>query len=68
MSGNTNITAIEALSNNVMETRFEDIDSKTLNMAKRHITDVFGCSIGGAYAACKGLGRQRRGINNRTWR
>ncbi|MBN2061476.1 MAG: MmgE/PrpD family protein [Deltaproteobacteria bacterium] len=51
MNDNAAIAAIEALSNNVIETRFEDIDGKTVDMTKRRIMDVLGCSIGGACAA-----------------
>jgi 2-methylcitrate dehydratase PrpD len=44
-------TPIEALSANVLDTRFESFDQATLNNAKSRIIDVVGCLIGGANAA-----------------
>ena len=44
-------TAIEALSANVLDTRFENFDQVTIETAKNRIIDVVGCAIGGANAA-----------------
>jgi len=44
-------TAIEALSANVLDTRFEDLDKVTIENAKNRIIDVVGCIIGGTNAA-----------------
>ena len=41
-------TAIEALSANILDTRFEDLDRKTVEDAKKRIIDVVGCAVGGA--------------------
>ncbi|MFH1647105.1 MAG: MmgE/PrpD family protein [Chloroflexota bacterium] len=43
-------TAIEAISANVVETRFEDFDDVTLDLAKKRVIDVLGCVIGGVNA------------------
>jgi len=43
-------TAIEALSANILDTRFEDFDRITVKNAKNRIIDVIGCAIGGANA------------------
>ncbi|HEY77906.1 MAG TPA: MmgE/PrpD family protein [Dehalococcoidia bacterium] len=51
MSGNDENTAIEALSANVLETRFENFDQATIENARYRIIDVLGCGIGGANAA-----------------
>ena len=51
MSHNAKSTPIEALSANVLDTRFGDLDSATVENAKDRITDVLGCVIGGANAA-----------------
>jgi 2-methylcitrate dehydratase PrpD len=51
MSGNDKNTAIEALSANVLETRFENFDQATVENARYRIIDVLGCGIGGANAA-----------------
>jgi 2-methylcitrate dehydratase PrpD len=42
--------AIEALSSNVLKTRFEDLDNGVVDNAKRRILDMIGCGIGGANA------------------
>jgi 2-methylcitrate dehydratase PrpD len=42
--------AIEELSANVLNTRFENFDQKTLENNKNRIIDVVGCLIGGANA------------------
>lgn len=39
---------IEALSENVLNTRFEDIDQITIDITKWRILDMLGCAIGGA--------------------
>lgn len=43
-------TAIEALSANVVNTRFENIDKETVENARLRIIDVIGCIIAGANA------------------
>jgi 2-methylcitrate dehydratase PrpD len=43
-------TPIEALSRNILDTKFEDFDAKTVDNAKMRIIDVLGCAIGGANA------------------
>jgi 2-methylcitrate dehydratase PrpD len=43
-------TAIEALSNNVINTRFETFDTTLIESIKSRIIDVIGCAIGGANA------------------
>jgi 2-methylcitrate dehydratase PrpD len=51
MSGTAKSTAIEELSANVLDTRFENFDQATLDNAKSRIVDVVGCLIAGANAA-----------------
>ncbi len=41
---------IEALSRNVLNTRFEDLDPAVVDNTKRRILDMIGCSIGGSNA------------------
>jgi 2-methylcitrate dehydratase PrpD len=43
-------TAIQALSENVLNTQFEDIDEQTVESAKNRIIDIVGCAIGGSVA------------------
>lgn len=43
-------TAIEALSANLVDTRFEHLDDAAVELAKNRIIDVLGCLIGGANA------------------
>ncbi|MFC1862559.1 hypothetical protein ACFL1Z_01215 [Thermodesulfobacteriota bacterium] len=43
-------TVIEAFSANVVDTRFDNFDSDTVELAKNRIIDVLGCLIGGANA------------------
>ena len=43
-------TPIEELSENVLNTQFENFDQETLNNAKHRMIDVIGCLIGGACA------------------
>jgi len=43
-------TAIEALSANLVDTRFEHFDDATIELAKNRIIDLLGCLIGGANA------------------
>ena len=50
MSNTTESTAIEALSENVLSTRFENLDKETIENARNRIIDVLGCAIGGAEA------------------
>jgi len=45
---NSQITAIEALSANILESSFESLDEATVKHAKLRIIDVLGCAIGGA--------------------
>jgi 2-methylcitrate dehydratase PrpD len=51
MGSNDQDTAIEALSANVLETRFENFDPATVENARYRIIDVLGCGVGGANAA-----------------
>jgi 2-methylcitrate dehydratase PrpD len=51
MSSNAGSKPIEALSANVLETRFENFDPATVENARYRIIDVLGCAIGGANAA-----------------
>ena len=46
----TEKTAIEALSENAVKTRFEDIDKETIETIKGRVMDIVGCAIGGANA------------------
>ena len=41
---------IEALSSNVLNTRFEDLDPAVVDNTKRRILDMIGCGIGGSNA------------------
>jgi 2-methylcitrate dehydratase PrpD len=41
---------VGALTENVLKTRFEDIDPATIENTKKRILDVIGCAIGGAAA------------------
>ncbi len=41
---------VGALAENVLKTRFEDIDPATVENTKKRILDVIGCAIGGAQA------------------
>jgi 2-methylcitrate dehydratase PrpD len=41
---------IEAMSTNVANTRFENFDQATIELAKNRVIDVLGCLIGGANA------------------
>ena len=43
-------SAIEALSENVIDTTFYNFDRSTIDLAKNRIIDVLGCAIGGANA------------------
>jgi 2-methylcitrate dehydratase PrpD len=43
-------TPVEALSANILDTRFEDFDEATLDNARSRIIDVVGCAVGGANA------------------
>ena len=51
MSSNVKSTAIEDLSANVLDTRFENFDHATVDNAKNRIIDVVGCVIAGAKAS-----------------
>jgi 2-methylcitrate dehydratase PrpD len=48
MANNEKKAIIEALSENVLNTRFENIDQATIDITKRRIMDMIGCAIGGA--------------------
>jgi 2-methylcitrate dehydratase PrpD len=41
---------VAALAENVLKTRFEDIDTASVENTKKRILDVIGCAIGGAAA------------------
>ena len=43
-------TAIEQMSANAVNTKFENFDQATVDLAKNRIIDVIGCAIGGANA------------------
>ena len=47
---NDQSTYIEKLSENILETSFENFNQSTLQNVKDRILDVVGCMIGGAYA------------------
>jgi len=42
---------VAALAENVLKTRFEDIDPATVENAKKRVLDVIGCAVGGAAAS-----------------
>ena len=48
MSDKAGATPIELISANIVNTRFEDLDKATVDLAKNRIIDVIGCAIGGA--------------------
>jgi 2-methylcitrate dehydratase PrpD len=50
MNGTNASPAIEAISNNVVDTRFDNFDEATVETAKNRIIDIIGCAIGGANA------------------
>jgi 2-methylcitrate dehydratase PrpD len=50
MSDLNPISVIEALSASIVETKFNDLDAPTIELAKNRIIDVIGCVIGGANA------------------
>jgi len=50
MTDKKEITAIEAISSNIVDTRFESFDNITLDLAKKRVIDVLGCVIGGVNA------------------
>ena len=41
-------TVLEALTSNVLNTRFEDLDRATVDNTKYRILDMIGCALGGA--------------------
>jgi 2-methylcitrate dehydratase PrpD len=51
LNGTNGNTAIEALSSNVIETRFENFDQAVLNNARNRIIDIIGCLIAGVKAS-----------------
>ena len=48
MPSTTGERILQQLSENVINTRFEDIDSATIENTKRRILDMIGCAVGGA--------------------
>ena len=48
MPNTKNTAVIDALTENSLKTRFEDIDQATIDNTKRRILDMIGCGIGGA--------------------
>ena len=51
MSNDNKGIIIEKLLKNVLETRFDDLDNKSLENARNRIIDTIGCLIGGANAS-----------------
>ena len=47
----TDKTAVEALAENALKTRFEDLDQETIETIKGRVIDILGCAIGGANAS-----------------
>ncbi len=43
-------TAVAALAENALKTRFEDLDKETIETIKGRVIDIIGCAIGGANA------------------
>jgi 2-methylcitrate dehydratase PrpD len=51
MNSNKKIqTAIEQMSANAVNTKYENFDLETVDLAKKRVIDVIGCAIGGANA------------------
>jgi 2-methylcitrate dehydratase PrpD len=50
MADLNSIPVIEAISANIVETQFSDLDTPTIELAKNRIIDVLGCVIGGVNA------------------
>jgi hypothetical protein len=48
MPNTQNTSVIDALTENSLKTRFEDIDQATIDNTRRRILDMIGCGIGGA--------------------
>jgi 2-methylcitrate dehydratase PrpD len=42
------MNATDQIINNILETRFESIDNKTIHRAKEEVIDTIGCALGGA--------------------
>lgn len=51
MDSNTESLIIEKLIDNVLDTRFENLEQRTVESVKDRIIDVIGCTIGGAKAS-----------------
>ena len=51
MSDNTQRTAVEALAENAVKMRFEDLDKESVETIKGRVIDILGCAIGGANAS-----------------
>lgn len=50
MLSTTEGVAVEALAENALRTRFEDLDTETIETMKGRLIDILGCAIGGANA------------------
>jgi 2-methylcitrate dehydratase PrpD len=51
MADKTPDTAVAALAENALKTRFEDLDKETIETIKGRVIDIVGCAIGGANAS-----------------
>jgi 2-methylcitrate dehydratase len=51
MSKITQNTAVQALAENALKTRFEDLDQETIETIKGRVIDILGCAISGANAS-----------------
>ena len=51
MADKTQDTAVAALAENALKTRFEDLDKETIETIKGRVIDIVGCAIGGANAS-----------------
>ncbi len=48
MNGINSKLVLESLINSILNTRFEDIDTETIDSSKKRAMDMVGCAIGGA--------------------
>ena len=51
MADKTQDTAVAALAENALKTRFEDLNQETIETIKGRVIDILGCAIGGANAS-----------------
>lgn len=51
MADKTQDTAVNALAENALKARFEDMDKDTIETIKGRVIDIVGCAIGGANAS-----------------